>query len=71
MRRCAWCSRPLGFAPNMAGKETHGICSECEVRVECEAALAHAIVGCEAILAELNRARAAVWPPPPTTQEGA
>jgi hypothetical protein len=69
IRRCGWCGKTLGIAPNVFEGETTGICELCEVRFECEAALAHALVGLRAITEELERARAGIWPPPPTEEE--
>ena len=64
LRRCGWCGKSLGIAPDVAGEETTGICDLCQVRFEAEAALAHAIIGVQAILAEMERARAGIWPSP-------
>ena len=61
IRRCAWCGRTLGLAPGEG--VTDGICELCEVRAECEAALAHALVGLRAITEELERARSSIWKP--------
>lgn len=61
IRRCGWCGKTLGLAPEVPGDATTGICSECSVRFDCEAALAHALVGVRAIEGELERAIADVW----------
>ncbi|HUL02681.1 MAG TPA: hypothetical protein VLV16_05550 [Gemmatimonadales bacterium] len=61
LRRCAWCGTVLGVAPHVEGEETHGVCDLCAVRLEAEAALAHALVGVRAIAGELERAIADVW----------
>jgi hypothetical protein len=61
-RVCAWCGKGLGIGPGPEDAETHGICPECQVRFECEEALAHALVGLRAITEELERARSRVWP---------
>jgi len=63
IRRCAWCGKPLGIRPGLGDAETHGICEVCEVRIEAEAALSHALVGLRAITAELERAKAGIWTP--------
>lgn len=63
IRRCAWCGKTMGIAPDVVGDETHGICELCEVRMQADDALAHAIVGLRAITAEVERARAGIWPP--------
>jgi hypothetical protein len=67
-RRCSWCGRTLGIGPRVGGADT-GVCELCAVRLEAEGALSHALVGLAAIREELERARAGIWPPPPT-QEG-
>jgi hypothetical protein len=69
IRRCSWCGKTLGVARDVAGAFTLGICELCAVRLDAEAALAHAIVGVEAIAAELRRARDGIWPPPPHRSE--
>ena len=63
MRRCGWCRQSLGLAPDVVGEETTGICELCAVRLESEAALAHALLGLRAMTDELQRARAGIWPP--------
>ena len=52
------------------GGATTDVCELCAVRLEAEAALSHALVAVVAIREELERARAGIWPPPPT-REGA
>ena len=68
-RRCSGCGRTLGIDPNVGGATTD-VCELCAVRLEAEAALSHALVAVVAIREELERARAGIWPPPPT-REGA
>ena len=70
IRRCAWCGRTLGLAPEIPGDETTHVCEGCSVRLEAEAALSHALVALGAIRDELERTRAAIWPPPPATEGG-
>lgn len=69
--RCAWCGKTLGLGPGPADMESHGICDACEARFDAEAALAHAIVGLEAITDELRRAAAGIWPPGIGPRKGA
>jgi hypothetical protein len=64
-RRCGWCGTILGNAPHVPGNETTGICDGCEARLAAEAALAHALLALRAVTAEVERARATVWPPTP------
>ena len=53
----------------MVGEEDTGVCELCAVRLEAEGALSHALVAVAAIQQELERARAGIWPPPPTREE--
>ncbi len=62
-RRCAWCGKSLGIGLGPENAETHGICEVCQVKVEADGALAHALIGLRAITAELERARAGIWEP--------
>ena len=45
------------------GEFTDGICEVCEVRQECEAALAHALVVLHVAVKEVERERGRIWPP--------
>ena len=69
VRRCSGCGRALGIGFQVRGTDA-GVCELCTVRLEAEGALSHALVAVAAIQQELERARTAIWPPPPT-QEGA
>ena len=62
IRRCAWCGKTLGLAPEVSGNETTGVCPESQVRLDCEDVLSHALVGVRAIEHELERALAQLWP---------
>ncbi len=61
IRRCSWCGKTFGLAPDIAGTYTDGICDACTARLEAEAALSHALVGLRAITAEIERAKASIW----------
>jgi len=61
IRRCAWCGKTLGLAPDVEGETTEGICDACEARLDAEGALTHALVGLRAIATEVERAIADVW----------
>src|SRR5438093_12385180 len=60
-RYCAWCNRFLGLGPG-PDEDTHGICNTCELRLECEGALDHALMALRAATEEVERVRANMWP---------
>lgn len=64
IRRCSWCGKTLGLAPEIAGEYTDGACELCAVKLDCEGILAHALIAMRAIEQELERALADVWKQP-------
>ena len=60
IRRCGWCGKVLGIAPDIPGEETTGMCEACDARFEADTALAHALVGLRAITKELEHARKSI-----------
>jgi len=63
IRRCSWCGKTLGVAPDVQGEFADEVCDLCAVKLNADSALSHALVAMRAIQLELERALAAVWAP--------